>query len=370
MNYKPAKLYDADGRLAARWLVYYSYKNPDTGKFQRYSHTISSKYLTRVQRYNRANEIIKEINSKLHRGFNPFAFNKRSLTSLKVSMEYFLESKKRFLRPRSYISYNSYVNDFLNWAEENKFDNLSIESFNYTHAQLYIDNIAKRKISNRTYNNILQALKTCFNFLVEREYLMVNPFFKQKKVHLEDTELIAFTPEELSIVSEMLAAHNYDLYVIAMLIFNCFMRPQEIVRLKVRHLSTRNGVLHISGEISKNKKNETISLSPLVIAAIQKLDLDYPGEYFVFAKNMQRGEKQIAPTRIAEAWRRYSKANNIEKNIYALKHTGNGMALENGANARDLQLQNRHSSLEQTQKYLDRFSRCTSDSFLKTLPKL
>jgi len=370
MTFKKAKLYDADGHLAARWIVYYFFKDPATGKYQRFTHTISSKFITRAQRYNRAREIIKEIDTKLQRGFNPFAYRNRSLTSLSASMEYFLESKKRFIRPRSYISYNSYVNDFKEWAEENKYDMLPVESFNYNHAQQYMDIVGQRKISNRTYNNILQALKTCFNFLVEKEYMNINPFFKQKKVHLEDTELIAFTTDELKIVSETLADYNYNLYVVATLIFNCFLRPQEIVRLKVRHLKSINGMLIISGEISKNKKNETIALSPMVISAIQKLNLDYPSEYYVFARNMERGEQQIAPTRIAEAWRVYAKKNNIEKNIYALKHTGNGLALANGANARDLQLQNRHSSLEQTQKYLDRFSRCTSDSFLKTLPSL
>ncbi len=30
MNYKPAKLYDADGNLSARWFVFYSFKDPST----------------------------------------------------------------------------------------------------------------------------------------------------------------------------------------------------------------------------------------------------------------------------------------------------------------------------------------------------
>ena len=213
-------------------------------------------------------------------------------------------------------------------------------------------------------------MKTCFNFLVEKEYLMVNPFLKQKKIPMEDTEIIAFTTSELGTISETLSQYNYNLYVIALLIFNCFLRPQEIVRLKVRHLTELNGILRISGAISKNKRSETIALSPAVIKAIEGLNLNYPGEYYVFGLHLERNEKEIAPTRIAEAWRKYAKKNNLEKNIYALKHTGNGMAMANGANARDLQLQNRHSSLEQTQKYLDRFSRRPSDKFLMTLPSL
>lgn len=370
MNFKKAKLYDAEGNLAARWTVYYFFKDPDSGKYRRFSQYVSSKYLTRSQRYGRAREMVKEINYKLARGFNPFAHHNRSLTSLSASLDYYLETTDVFHRKRTNTSYKSYIKQFRKWTEENGYDKLSIESFNYNHAGQYMESVGKRRISKRTYNNILQATKTCFNFLVEKEYLMVNPFFKQKKIKLEDTELIAFTPAELTTVSKTLADYDYNLYVIALLIFNCFLRPQEIVRLKVRHLKDIGKVLHVSGEISKNKKEETITLPLNVKQAINKLDLNYPGEYYVFSRGMKRAEKEIAPTRVAEAWAEYAKKNNIEKNIYALKHTGNGMAIENGASARDLQLQNRHSSLEETQKYLDRFSRRTSDAFLKSLPKL
>lgn len=370
MNFKKAKIYDADGNLAARWTVYYFFIDPDTGKYHRFSQYISSKFLTRAQRYGRGRDMVKEINYKLSRGFNPFAQHNRSLTSLSASLDYYLETTGVFHRRRTNTSYKSYIYQFKTWAQDNGYDKLPIDGFNYNHAGLYMESVGRRKISKRTYNNILQAVKTCFNFLVEKEYLMVNPFFKQKKIKLEDTELIAFTPSELKIVSETLPAYDHNLYVIALLIFNCFLRPQEIVRLKVRHLNGIGDLLHVSGEISKNKKEETIAISLAVKQAIKKLDLNFPGEYYVFARGMKRGEKEIAPTRLAEAWGVYAKKNNLEKNIYALKHTGNGMAIQAGANARDLQLQNRHSSLEETQKYLDRFSRRTSDAFLKSLPTL
>ena len=75
------------------------------------------------------------------------------------------------------------------------------------------------------------------------------------------------------------------------------------------------------------------------------------------------GMKEIAPTRIAEAWRAYANRHGITKNIYDFKHTGNGFAFDQGMNARDIQLQNRHSSLNETQKYLNKFRRIASDKF-------
>lgn len=370
MNFKPAKLYDAEGNLAARWFVFYYFKNPVTGKYQRFTEYISQKYSTRQQRYDHARSVIKEINNKLHRGFNPFIKQNKSVTQISKCLDYYLEAKDREIRRRTYISYYSYIKDFKDWLSTQHYDKMAVDAFNYNHAQEYVDHVNRKNISNRTYNNTLQAIKGCFNFLVEKEYILLNPFFKQKKLKLEETEIIAFTSDELEIITKNLPEHDYNLYVIALLIFNCFMRPQEIVRLKVRHLKEAGDFLQIGGDVSKNKKNEVIQLTPAVKDAIKKLDLNFPGEYFVFGYKMKRNKREIAPTRVTEAWNIFAKKHGIEKNIYALKHTGNGMALENGANTRDLQIQNRHSSLEQTQKYLDRFSKTPSDRFIKTIPKL
>jgi len=370
MNFKLAKLYDADGNLAARWFVFYYFKNPVTGKYQRFVEYISQKYQTRQQRYDHAREVRKEINNKLNQGWNPLLQNDKSSTSMIKCLDYYLEAKDREIRRRTYISYCSYINDFKEWLLRQNYDKMSVESFNYNNAQEYIDHINKKKISNRTFNNTLQAIKGCFNFLILKEYITINPFFKQKKLKLEETEIIAFTSDELKTITEHLPGHDYNLYVIALLVFNCFMRPQEIVRLRVRHLKKGGEYLQIPGDVSKNKKNEVIQLTPSVKDAIKKLDLNFPGEYFVFGYKMKRNKREIAPTRITDAWNVFAKKFGIEKNIYALKHTGNGMALENGANTRDLQLQNRHSSLEQTQKYLDRFSKIPSERFIKTIPKL
>ena len=46
------------------------------------------------------------------------------------------------------------------------------------------------------------------------------------------------------------------------------------------------------------------------------------------------------------------------------------MAIENGINLRDLQLQLRHSSLEMTQVYLDKFKRQPSEKLANNFPDL
>ena len=68
MNYKSAKLNDANGDLDHRWFVFYYFRDPDTGKWVRFRTWISAQLITRSLRYDRAKEIQKEINIKLLQG--------------------------------------------------------------------------------------------------------------------------------------------------------------------------------------------------------------------------------------------------------------------------------------------------------------
>jgi integrase len=126
----------------------------------------------------------------------------------------------------------------------------------------------------------------------------------------------------------------------------------------------------IPGYVSKNKKQEVVHIPDALMPVLLKMNLNFPGDYFIFAKNQQRGPKEYAPTRIAEAWRKFADPHGIMKNIYSLKHTGVGLAIENGINIRDLQLQLRHSNLEMTQIYLDKFNSRPSGKLSTNFPDL
>ncbi len=370
-NFKTAKLFDADGDITQRWFVFYYFKDGETGKFLRFRIWISEKLLTRAQRYERGKALIREINLKLRKGFNPFVQQNRSLSPLILTIDEFLKIKKTTLRNRSYCSYKSYLKHFRTYLESSHLVNIEVESFAYTHAQAYMDHVLEEtKRSNRTFNNILQAVRTFFNFVISRQYIEVNPFALIKELPTEETAINALTKEELRIISEQLPSYNYDLYVIALMVFTCFIRPQEIVRLRVSHLIYLDDQLTLGGEITKNRKTETIIVPPQLKQAIKKLDLHFPMNYYVFGNHLKRNPKEASANRIFEQWREFAKTFGISKTIYALKHTGNGLALKAGANTRDLQLQNRHSSLDETQKYLERFRRTVSDEFINSFPRL
>ena len=370
-NFKTAKLFDAGGDLSKRWYVYYSFRSPETGKYHLFQKWIPQKIMTCTGRRDKAHVIIKSLNQRLRQGFNPFAHLEKKYSSILIAMSYFISIKETSCRLRTYHTYSSMVNIFEEWLKSKKMDNLPVDDFNYYHAQEFMDYTkAKLQNSNRTHNNRVTAMRSIFKFLVKREWLLVNPFEKIDMLPKEQPEIIAFTIDELMIMQQNLPTWNFNLYICACLIFYCFIRPQELVRLKVSNIYLNNRTIMIPGRASKNKKQEMVHIPDALMPVLLKLNLNFPGDYFIFAKNQMRGPKEYAPTRIAEAWRKFADHYGIDKNIYALKHTGVGLAIENGINIRDLQLQLRHSSLEQTQIYLEKFNSRPSGKLSTNFPDL
>ena len=76
-NYSPPKLYTAKGDLSKRWYVYFSYRNPKTGKLKRVTpfYGEAHKYKTKEDRLYVLSAYRKKILELLKKGYNPFDEN-------------------------------------------------------------------------------------------------------------------------------------------------------------------------------------------------------------------------------------------------------------------------------------------------------
>lgn len=371
-NFKPARLYDADGDLDQRWFIYFSFRDPETGKFHRFKKYLDSRRSSRADRYLQARSVIKQYNLKLQQGFNPYSDETRSVT-IKQAFDHILKIKASYCRPRTISTYSYVIRLFTDFLEQNKLAALPSELFNINHAQSFMDWVMKDgKRKPRTYNNILESMRILSNGLTARnnQMLQVNSFKEIKMLPEQEAALTALVSQETKIINENLPGYDFNLFIIAGLIYYCFLRPQEIVRLRVKNIFLDDQLILITGDISKNKKNQAIMIPDSFMQALRKFDLGYPVDYYLFSRKLKRGSKLIAPTRIAEAWRKWADIFGIDKNIYSLVNTGAGRADRSGATTRDIQLHKRHHNLEMTQIYLDKFSRKVSDQFIKNFPPL
>jgi len=368
-QYKKARLFDKNGDLSKRWYVGYYYKHPETHKFKLFQHFISLKLHTKIDRFNKASELIKKYNRELNQGWNPFSTTKsKPSTNVTDAINYVLKVKSSILRNRTTQTYNSIARIFLNYLDSRNLTSMEVGDVNYTIVQDFFDySLEFDKIGSRTYNNRITNLKIIFNFLLKREYVLINPVNNIERLKESEPEITAFDKLELQKIKKELPVYNYNLYVISQLIFYCFLRPAEIVRLQYKDIVWDHEIIILPGTKSKNRKSEVINIPDQMIINLKNWNLNFEKELFIFSTGLKPGKKQIAPTRIAEVWKVFADKHRIKKGIYNMKHTSNGLAFYNGIPSRDIQLHNRHSSLEQTEQYLNRFSKVASEKIKKGL---
>lgn len=368
-KYKLAKINDRNSDLKKKWYVYYSYLHPETCKFKQFQVYISFRLSTKKARYQKADELITAINSKLIRGWNPFSTENKSLLSIEDALLKFVEIKETELRKRTSYTYRSITQILIAWCSTNSIAKRPVETFSYQNATDFLDHLkTKKKVNNKTYNNYRTALTTCFNWLCNREYIVVNVWKRTTKLKEEQPELIAFSVDELARIQNTLPGYNYRLWMVAQLVFYCFLRPQEIVRLRFMDFNLNSGRITVNGLQSKNRSSQVIDIPKAFLNQISRKDWTGNSFDYIFSRKLLPGKKEILPIRIAELWSTYSKLHDLNKPIYGLKHTGVGMAYDNNINPRDLQIHIRHASLDETMKYLNRFRIVSSEKLKNDFP--
>lgn len=268
--------------------------------------------------------------------------------------------KKFNCRIRTHHTYKHVIGLFNEFLKEAKVPGLKLDEMNTGIAQDFLDWLKRsQKMQNKTHNYMRMHVSCFFNDLKRRNQIEDNPFQNTAKLQVEETSIVAFKTSELNLVRTKLKKDDKVLYSIAGLIFYCALRPAGIMRLKIEDLFLEEGLIHISGGQFKNKKAAWVNVcNEEFLADLISMNWEiYPKNFFIFTRHLRPGEKEVAPTRIAERWRKWADQNNLKRNIYDLKHTAAGMAADNGVPMRDLQLHFRHSALGITEKYMDRFRR-------------
>ena len=370
-RFKKAKLHDRNGELSKRWFVDFYYFNDEKQAFKREFVYIPMSINSKTERRRKGEEIVRSLNARLESGWTPLLKESLGIITLNDGLNHYLNIIKRTLRERTYNTYLSATNRLRDYLSSIKRENLGIEEFNYHHADRFVDFILNDNISNRTHNNLIKICRTIFNRFIEKDIITVNPFKKIKLLVQDKPPLDAYRNEETEIITKYLKNFNRELFIISLLVYYCFIRPQEIIRLKVENFDIDKKLIFISSNQSKTHKNSAVAMPDQLVTELIELGIKKmrKGD-ILFSSGLKPGTTQIKTQRIYEKWREFTKPYGIEKGIYKLKHTGAGRAIEAGMNVRDLQLQLRHASLDETQIYVERFKNVPGTEFLNKMPDL
>lgn len=309
-----------------------------------------------------ANELLKRINNQLISGWSPWI--NADTTDLELfetaATKYERHIDKMYstglYRKETYVGYKSYLKNMLAYIKDHnpitymfQFDRKFVSGF--------LDYIfIERNNGAQTRNNYLGFLKVFSGYLVEKGYLQSRPTDGissiSKKLYSKQREVI---PEEvLNRITAYCKKQDPYFLTACYLLYYCFIRPVEMTRLRISNFDLKMCTLTISGEDSKNRKSDTVTIPKKILLHMIDLGIfSRPTQDYLFSKGMQPGATPIDTKIFRDHWQKIRKSLSLDKRwqFYSLKDTGITEMLSNRVANITVRDQARHGSLKTTDIY-------------------
>lgn len=360
-----------------RWYIIFYQTNPVTGEYTRFRQSYDiNRIKNHKERMKVAKQHLDEVNKKLPTGW-PFIISEQKETvDITSALQIALTAKLSSDREKTRSTFKSRAGIFNDFLLDTDKENMDVKDFKKRYAYEFLDWAVKtRCIGDTTYNNYKSEMRSLFSEMVKRELITVNPFAGITKKRNIQKIRRAYSDYELQLIIKAASKHKYLLLAILM-IYYTFLRPIELRRLKISHLNLKLGFIHTPGNISKNKRDEIVTIPDVFMEVLKTYELEkYPGYYYVFGKKFEPGDHQSSMHMIRNKFKKVIEElisqGLLEEDkglqLYSFKDTGNMELVVNNVNMLDIMHQNRHTSLETTQKYLQKFHKINTG--IKTFNK-
>lgn len=335
-NYRKAQI-----KRGKKWFIAYSYRNPDTGKFQRFKvYEDINRYKGKEQE-DYAELLMKAINYGLKTGWNPFkkpeikvAFKSWTLIQ---GFNFFKQGlEKRGLKKRTVQTYESVLRMFSDEFRPINNDNIREISKSQI-KQVLLNAKQKHKWNNTTFNKYLIFLRAIFNYLIDEEsgILEANPANRIKPLPETIVGNKAWTDEEFKLILEK---SDPELKRFIMFIYNTGARPSSVAKVHSDDILADRKLLWIPGTQIKDKEGLYIPVSDEFIKEYKKNGkvFEYEAGYYSEKFLLLRRKLELPES----------------LKLYSVKHTRCCHLAEAGASPYTIMQLFGHSSLEVTMSYM------------------
>ncbi|KGO82196.1 site-specific recombinase XerD [Flavobacterium cauense R2A-7] len=254
-QYSIPKIYDADGDLSKRWYVYYSYRNPETGKLERQVNISSglNNYKTFKGRTKAVKILRQVVEDILINGFNPYEETEPLDVVKKYTVpeafDFILDLKKGVLSPSSFRDFKSRMKQFKEWLISHGWEYRFITSVNKDVVISYLNYVMKKtSASNR--NNTRSNISLFYTALVDNNIVERNFIAEINVVKSAPERNKTYTVTQEKKIFEYLVKDYPVLLLFIKFISYNFLRPIEVCRLKVGDIDILSKQLHVK---AKNK---------------------------------------------------------------------------------------------------------------------
>lgn len=271
--------YDANGDLAKRWYVWYSVRNPKTGKLERQP-TIDTGVNVHKDLSSRRKALtilMKVIEQGLKEGkINPFVehIEEAELTISESFSRIYTYASKNY-KESTYSDFKSRVGQFEKWVIENNFNHIA--EITRRDVDKYLNNV-ELNTSRRNRNNTRAALQSAFDIL-EKEYIIERNF-------IDDISVLKSSPKRHKTYSakqeeeifERLDKFDKELGLFIKFVSINLLRPVEVCRLQVKSINLIEKRIYFE---AKNKHFKTKIIPDMLLNEIPELS-KYDNECYLF----------------------------------------------------------------------------------------
>ncbi|WP_417291250.1 tyrosine-type recombinase/integrase [Corallibacter sp.] len=306
-NFSSPKIYNANGNLSRRWYVYFSFRNPQTGKLQRMKNIYgtANNYDSKEDRLAVLTVYRNKLKQLLQEGFNPFEDNskliekrnqkksddkvaesisfdsiektKESTDAVKPSIsinEAFLRGlklKDKLLSDTTKKSFKNRIKTFTDWINDNHPEKKTIADIDKRVVMDFLNEILERT-SPRNRNNYRADLSSLFQALEDDDIIDGNYIKKIPVLKSIPKRNKSYSKEEQEKIFEHLEKHDKDLLLFIKFISYNFLRPIEVCRLKVGDLDIKNKKVSFKAKNSPQKTKIIPDLMLEELFDISKMD--------------------------------------------------------------------------------------------------
>lgn len=276
---------------------------------------------------------------------------------LKYELNYSLNTiKGYFMHLDKYFEYvSNHHLDYLNISKDDILDYLK-----------YLDS---ESLSNKSISNILSALRSFYDYLLDSKIVSSNPFRLIRNPKIEKKLPNFLSHEELYKLIESIKCDSeldYRNKLIIEMLYSTGVRVSELVNIKISDIEKENHLIRVFGKGRKERivyygKNAEIAMDNYL--AIRSFSSEY-----LIINNMGN---QITPRGIEKIIEKISNMACITNHVspHTFRHTFATHLLNNGADIKSVQELLGHSSLNTTEVYTHITSDYLKSEYLKSMPR-
>lgn len=258
-------------------------------------------------------------------------------STVRDEMLEWVENNRGRWRKKSYQTVKSGVDCFLDFADGREIDRGVVLSF---------FNWLVNNRHGKTHNKYLQRFKRIFRALGKPELIEgIEP------VPASSTPAKYFQTHQIKRIKDYLLEADPQLWFACQFIYYCFIRPGELRLLRVGDIYFDEWKICVRAAVSKNKKEQYVTIPTAFRPDLEFLKYRSPNEFIFFKDDYL---KPLSRNNLLNRFRTALRALGfgLEYKLYSWKHTGAVATVKAGASLKEVQIQLRHHSLEEVDKYL------------------